>query len=99
MLFKVSKEKIAYSKEPENSIKYTEKLDKEYSAYAKVYDLGVKLLPVWKSWIENLYAGKNRTTWRNLQPILVILNHRLEPNGPLVEVRRQQNRARRKHDF
>jgi ubiquinone/menaquinone biosynthesis C-methylase UbiE len=54
MLLKVSKGKIAYSKEPENSIKYTEKLDKEYSAYAKVYDLGVKLLPVWKSWIKTV---------------------------------------------
>jgi len=27
-------------------------LDKEYSKYAKAYDLAVKLLPVWKAWIK-----------------------------------------------
>ena len=54
MLFKVSEEKIVYSKEPENSIAYTKKLDKEYSTYARVYDVAVKLLPVWKTWIKTV---------------------------------------------
>ena len=54
MLFKVPEEKIVYSNEPENSIEYTEKLDKEYSKYVKVYDLAVKLLPVWKTWIKTV---------------------------------------------
>ena len=54
MLFKVPEEKIVYSKEPENSIAYTKKLDKEYSKYAKVYDVAVKLLPVWKTWIKTV---------------------------------------------
>ena len=52
MLFKVSEEKIVYLKEPENSIEYTKKLDKEYSKYTKVYDVAVKLFPVWKTWIK-----------------------------------------------
>lgn len=52
MIFKVSKEKIVYSKEPENSIEYTRKLDKGYSKYAKIYDLAVTLLPSWKTWIK-----------------------------------------------
>ncbi len=52
MLFKVPEEKIVYSKEPENSIEYTKKLDKDYSKYAKYYDVSVKLLPVWKTWIK-----------------------------------------------
>ena len=52
MLFKVPAEKIVYSREPENSIAYTKKLDQEYSKYAKVYDVAVKLLPVWKTWIK-----------------------------------------------
>ena len=51
MIFKVPEKKIIYSKEPENSIEYTNKLDKGYSKYAKVYDLAVKLLPFWKTWI------------------------------------------------
>ena len=50
-LLSVIEEKIVRSKEPENSIEYTKKLDKEYSKYAKVYDVAVKLLPVWKTWI------------------------------------------------
>ncbi len=54
MLFKVSEEKIIYSKEPEDSIGYTKELDEGYSKYAKVYDLAVKLLPVWKTWIKRV---------------------------------------------
>ncbi len=54
MLFKVSQEKTIYSKEPENSLEYTQKLDEEYSKFAKVYDVAVKLLPVWKTWIKTV---------------------------------------------
>ena len=54
MLLKVPEKKIVYSKEPENSIAYTKKLDKEYSTYAKVYDVAVKVLPVWKTWIKTV---------------------------------------------
>lgn len=52
MLFQVPEEKIVYSREPENSIEYTKELDREYSKYAKAYDLAVKLLPLWKTWIK-----------------------------------------------
>jgi ubiquinone/menaquinone biosynthesis C-methylase UbiE len=54
MIFKVPEEKIVYSKEPENSIKYIKKLDQEYSQYAKVYDAAVKILPFWKTWIKTV---------------------------------------------
>lgn len=54
MLLKVPEKKIVYSREPENSIAYTKKLDKEYSTYAKVYDVAVKVLPVWKTWIKTV---------------------------------------------
>jgi len=62
LLLKVPEEKIVYSKEPENSIEYTKKLDKEYSKYAKFYDVSVKLLPVWKTWIKAVipYIEGNR---------------------------------------
>ena len=52
MLLKVSEQKIIYSKEPDNSVEYTKMLDKEYSKYAKIYDVAVKLLPGWKTWIK-----------------------------------------------
>ena len=52
MIFKVSEKKICHSKEPGNAIEYTKKLDKEYSKYAGVYDLAVKYLPFWKTWIK-----------------------------------------------
>ncbi len=59
---KISEKKIVYSKEPQGSIEYTEKLDKEYSKYAKAYDIAVKLLPVWKTWIKAVipYIEGNR---------------------------------------
>ncbi len=62
MLLNVPEEKIVYSKEPENSTEYTKKLDKEYSKYAKAYDIAVRLLPVWKTWIKTVipYIEGNR---------------------------------------
>ena len=52
MLFKVPVEKIVYSNDPENATEHTEVLDKGYSKYVKAYDLAVKLLPIWKTWIK-----------------------------------------------
>jgi len=54
MLFTVPEKKIVYSKESGNSIAYTQKLDQEYSKYAKIYDVSVKLFPVWKRWIKTV---------------------------------------------
>ena len=54
MLFKVPEEKIIYAREPENAIAYTQNLNAEYSKFAKVYDIAVKLLPVWKTWIKTV---------------------------------------------
>ncbi len=52
-MFQVHKRKILFSKEPDNSIEYTNKLDREYSKYAKLYDFSVKFLPIWKTWIKS----------------------------------------------
>jgi ubiquinone/menaquinone biosynthesis C-methylase UbiE len=52
VIFQVPEEKIIYSKEPGNSIEYTKKLDKGYLRYAKAYDIAVKMLPFWKTWIK-----------------------------------------------
>ena len=35
------------------SLEYTKNLDKAYSKYAKLYDISVKVLPIWKSWIKS----------------------------------------------
>jgi ubiquinone/menaquinone biosynthesis C-methylase UbiE len=52
MLFKVPNSKIVYSKDPEDSVAYTKKLDSVYSKYGILYDCFVKLFPIWKSWIK-----------------------------------------------
>ena len=35
--------------------------------------------------VQDLEAGKGRTTWGKLQAVLAVLNLRLEAEGPLVE--------------
>jgi len=34
--------------------------------------------------VQDLEAGMGRTTWKKLEPVLRVLNLRLEPEGPLV---------------
>lgn len=42
--------------------------------------------------VQDLEAGRDRTTWRNLLAVLAVLNLKLEPEGPLVaEWRQAQN--------
>ncbi len=52
MFFKVSEKKIVYSLDPEKPVEYTNKLDRSYSKFAKLYDISVKTLPLWKNWIK-----------------------------------------------
>lgn len=40
-----------YSAEPSDGRAYTERFDRRYSRLARLYDLAVKVLPVWKRWI------------------------------------------------
>jgi DNA-binding XRE family transcriptional regulator len=35
--------------------------------------------------VQDIEAGRDRTTWRNLLAVLEVLNVKLEPSGPLVE--------------
>jgi ubiquinone/menaquinone biosynthesis C-methylase UbiE len=42
----------AYSKEPDDKEQFTQKLDRVYTVVARTYDLAVKVLPVWKSWLK-----------------------------------------------
>ena len=44
--------KINYSNDPVDKNKYTSRMDKMYSSSARIYDLVVKALPVWKNWIK-----------------------------------------------
>ena len=34
--------------------------------------------------VQNLESGTGKTTWKSLEAVLVVLNLRLEPEGPLV---------------
>lgn len=40
-----------YSKEPEHKAQFTRKFDRVYSRFAHAYDLFVKWLPLWRSWL------------------------------------------------
>ena len=42
--------------------------------------------------VQDLEAGKERASWRNLQAVLGVLNIRLEPVGPLVEAWKNQTK-------
>ncbi len=42
--------------------------------------------------VQDLEAGKERTSWKNLRAVLEVLNIRLEPAGPLVETWRKQQK-------
>ena len=39
--------------------------------------------------VQDIEAGRDRTTWRNLLAVLAVLNLKLEPEGPLVAEWRQ----------
>jgi ubiquinone/menaquinone biosynthesis C-methylase UbiE len=47
-----SKQLPAYSSEPEDKEQFSREFDRVYTLLAGVYDLAVKLLPVWKSWLK-----------------------------------------------
>jgi ubiquinone/menaquinone biosynthesis C-methylase UbiE len=40
------------SNEPENAERFTREWDRAYTALAQPYDLAVRLLPVWKTWLQ-----------------------------------------------
>ena len=40
--------------------------------------------------VQDLEAGKERASWRNLRAVLGVLNIRLEPAGPLVDAWKKQ---------
>jgi len=41
-----------YSDEPQNAKAYEERFDRTYTRIAGVYDIAVKTLPVWKTWLK-----------------------------------------------
>ncbi len=43
---------LNYSREPEDRDSFTRKLDRAYGMFARPYDIGVKMLPVWKTWLK-----------------------------------------------
>lgn len=43
--------------------------------------------------VQDLEAGKERASWKNLRAVLEVLNIRLEPVGPMVETWRKQQKS------
>lgn len=54
-----------------------------------------KLAGVSRFIVQELEAAKGRTTWRHLESVLVVLNLRLEPQGPLVDAWRRREEGSR----
>jgi ubiquinone/menaquinone biosynthesis C-methylase UbiE len=50
-MFKVPKKWIMYTKEPEDSMQYTKKMDRIYARFAKAYDGFIKVFPLWMKWL------------------------------------------------
>ena len=46
------KQGLAYSTEPTDKEQFTQQYDRTYTIIAGIYDLAVKFLPVWKSWLK-----------------------------------------------
>ena len=44
---------LTYSTEPADKEKFTQANDRMYSFFAGVYDVVVKVLPVWKNWLNH----------------------------------------------
>jgi ubiquinone/menaquinone biosynthesis C-methylase UbiE len=43
----------AYSNEPENPRAFTQSFDSFYTKFGRLYDIAVKLLPMWKGWLQH----------------------------------------------
>ena len=43
--------------------------------------------------VQDIEAGKGRTTWKRIESILKSLNLKLEPQGPLVDAWRQSRKS------
>lgn len=43
---------LAYSTEPDDKEQFTQEYDRIYTIIAGIYDLAVKVFPVWKSWLK-----------------------------------------------
>jgi len=54
MIWRIPENKIIYSKEPEDPTEYTNHLNNAYTKFAHLYDIAVKLLPFWKTWIKKV---------------------------------------------
>ena len=46
------KDFLDYSREPADKYAFTQRLDRVYGVFSRSYDIGVKLLPVWKTWLK-----------------------------------------------
>ena len=44
-------DKFEYSAEPVDKREFTASFDQFYSKFARAYDVGVKVLPIWKTWL------------------------------------------------
>lgn len=94
----------AYSEEPEDGRAFTEGFDRFYTRFARVYDLVVKALPVWKTWLRRALphlAGPRvlevsfGTGWLMTQYAARFEVHGVDFNQRMLDTARRNLRRRR----
>ncbi len=49
----------AYSNEPQDPREFTQSFDKRYTRLARLYDIAVKILPIWRGWLRHALPHVN----------------------------------------
>lgn len=86
-----------YSPEPQDKRAFSERFDRQYSRFARAYDLAVKLLPLWRRWLRHalphikgprVLEVSPGTGWLLTQYAARFETHAIDLNRKLVEIAR-----------
>jgi len=90
-----------YSPEPRDKRAFSERFDRQYSRFARAYDLAVKLLPTWRGWLRHaiphiqgprVLEVSPGTGWLLTQYAGQFETHAIDLNRDLIEVARRNLR-------
>ena len=51
-----------YSEEPSDPKEFTKRFDSFYGRFASAYDVGVRWLPMWKTWLRKTHCFWSKST-------------------------------------
>ena len=93
-----------YSPEPQDKRAFSERFDRQYSRFARAYDLPVKLLPLWRRWLRHalphiqgprVLEVSPGTGWLLTRYAARFETHAIDLNRDLVEIARRNLRRTR----